>query len=382
MIDKETKEIQDAVKKLKWFNSYHTFEEIGVFWSRDNQERADVVREYNFEWKSVLDYGCNLGKSAILAKKMWASEVFWIDIMADTITLAQRIAKLLTINLFLSVINLNDKDFISQIQSLVGEDWVDISFYFSLHGTKEFHQRDIVFQYILDSTREYIFVEWHNLEPWQKYWKIIISYQNSPYSYQFSWFLRDSTKTKDCGIRPFFVIKKWYSSFDEIQSFVIDSIQIKHRISIWFEGLAGSWKSFYSAILVKKLKENFPDRSIVFIDDLKSTDGAIYLPFGTLYYKLLFFFKKYILRQQIKTLHDAYKLYNIVVISDYRLRKYVKSIDVLISLDSETEETRRTMLANRWNASHRNKYWLKKISSSLFACKNFFMLKNTYSNKS
>jgi len=112
--------------------------------------------------------------------------VYGIDIMPDTITLSQNIAKALGIQARFEVIDLNQSTFDQKIKKLINSSDIDVTFFFSIYGTKEFHNRDKVFDFIIQSTNSYIFVEGHYMESWQIYAKRLLSYTSTPLSFKFA----------------------------------------------------------------------------------------------------------------------------------------------------------------------------------------------------
>ena len=111
----------------------------------------------------MADYGCNLGQASVKAAQAGARKVIGMDSQADTISSATDIRDLLGLNtITYHVVDFNDKDFDNKIKRLFQDGTPDISFFLSVYRTKELIDRDSLFQFIIDNTKEMVFFEGHS----------------------------------------------------------------------------------------------------------------------------------------------------------------------------------------------------------------------------
>lgn len=158
---KKLKKIQRRVRRLSWFPSYQSFSEIGLKGKRDDSERYRYLDYSKCKSKTVIDFGCNLGQTCVKAHKAGARRVLGLDCQKDTIKLAIEIAELLGFQIEYYVVDFNDPNFKGRINEIIDNKKVDISFFLSVYRTKELKDREGLFDYIIDITKEVIFFEGH-----------------------------------------------------------------------------------------------------------------------------------------------------------------------------------------------------------------------------
>lgn len=362
--------LKHKILQLQRFSAYHSFPVLWIQWLRDNHERKQALEKLNFLDTSVIDLGCNVGLTCMLASDLWAKKVVWVDIMPDTIELATHIAQELEYDITYGVCDLNSNNFANTINSIANQEKFDISLFLSVYGTQEFHQRDVVLEHLIQHSNKTIVVEWHDLESWKKYAKIFFKH-SSVHTFEFQGYLRDSSADLSGNIRPLFFVQKEQSTISQVTQKIVDFHTKSHKTIIAIEWLAWVGKSTTAKELHDQLEKIFPDQKIWIIDDLKDcSTGESYLPCGSLRYKIrakvlkIFWSKK-------KTLHELYGSYNILILSDYRIRSYIDSADLLIHIHCD-EVLRADRLRHRWNDSYPGLYSKKTIWSHRFVCKSFY----------
>jgi len=160
---KQVRKIRRRVRHLKWFPSYQEFSEIGIKGRRNEKERYRYLTFTLCRDKIVADYGCNLGQTSVKAAKAGAVRVIGMDCQEDTLEVAKTIKDVLEItNLEFHVIDFNAHGFTRGALEIFGDDIPDISFFLSVYRTKELRDRDALFKFIIENTREMIFFEGHS----------------------------------------------------------------------------------------------------------------------------------------------------------------------------------------------------------------------------
>jgi len=145
---------------LAWFPNYQTITEIGLEGKRGNK-RYEYFDLSQFKDKIVFDFGCNLGQACIKIAIAGAEHVFGFESQEDTLKAANKIVDRMGIeNISYHQIDFNDRDFDRKIDAIVNSD-ADFSCFLSVYRTKELRQRERLFQYIIDKTKDKIFFEGH-----------------------------------------------------------------------------------------------------------------------------------------------------------------------------------------------------------------------------
>ena len=160
---KELKKVKKKIRRLGWFPSYQSFSELGIKGRRNDGLRYKYLDFSLCKDKVVADYGCNLGQTSVKAAQAGAKNVIGMDSQEDTISTAIQIRKLLKINTVdYQIIDFNDYDFDIKIRELFKVETPDISFFLSVYRTKELKDRDGLFKFIIEYTKEIIFFEGHS----------------------------------------------------------------------------------------------------------------------------------------------------------------------------------------------------------------------------
>lgn len=160
---KRLKRLKRKIKRIKWFPSYQSIDELGIRGRRNEYKRYSFLDFTLCKGKIVADYGCNLGQACIKAAKAGAKRVIGIDSQKDTIEAANDIKDILGLeNVNYCIIDFNEEDFRKQIMDIFQNSTPDISFFLSVYRTKELNDRDGLFQFIIDNTKEIIFFEGHS----------------------------------------------------------------------------------------------------------------------------------------------------------------------------------------------------------------------------
>jgi SAM-dependent methyltransferase len=160
---KRLRAVKRKIKKISWFNSYQSFSELGIKGRRNDDRRYRYLDFSICSERVICDYGCNLGQSSIKAAKAGAKRVIGIDSQADTIESAVEIKDILGLeNVEYHIVDFNDRDYESTIKKIFAGVKPDISFFLSVYRTKELKNRDGLFKFIIDNTKDIIFFEGHS----------------------------------------------------------------------------------------------------------------------------------------------------------------------------------------------------------------------------
>jgi len=160
---KELRKIKRNIRKLKWLSSYQSFSELGIKGRRNDDRRYEHLDFSLCKGKIVADYGCNIGQTSVKAARAGAEKVIGLDSQADSISIAERISSLLGIetNIYMAI-DFNGNDFDRKTRELFTKGTPDVSFFLSVYRTKELKDRDGLFKFIIDNTKEFIFFEGHS----------------------------------------------------------------------------------------------------------------------------------------------------------------------------------------------------------------------------
>lgn len=160
---KKLRRLKRKIRRLKWFPSYQSFSELGIRGRRNDTLRYSHIDFSLCMGKVVADYGCNLGQTSFLAAKSGARKVIGMDCQADTIETAREIRKILGFeNVEFHIVDFNEAGYSERIREIFSSDVPDVSFFLSVYRTKELKDRDGLFQFILDNTRDAVFLEGHS----------------------------------------------------------------------------------------------------------------------------------------------------------------------------------------------------------------------------
>ncbi len=160
---KQIRRIKRKIRRLKWFPSYQEFSEIGIKGKRNQGERYRYLDFPLCRDKIVADYGCNIGQTSVKAAMAGARRVIGMDCQEDTIDAANTIKGILDVgNLDFYVIDFNSDRFEEDAGKIFNGDIPDISFFLSVYRTKELRDRDGLFRFIIENTRETVFFEGHS----------------------------------------------------------------------------------------------------------------------------------------------------------------------------------------------------------------------------
>ena len=153
-------EIQHRIQQLTWFQNYHSFPFLEIEGQRSLQ-RFKLLEKERLQDSVIVDFGCNLGQASVKALQCGAKEVWGIEGMQDTLTIAEEIKSIVNCkNLHYLHVDFNDPQFDKKIDEVI-PGRCDYAFFFSVYRTKELTQRDRLFQYILNKTQKGVFFEGH-----------------------------------------------------------------------------------------------------------------------------------------------------------------------------------------------------------------------------
>ncbi len=371
------KELKNLINNNPWFARYYNFEELEIVWLRDNKQRESIYEQYDFSEKTIIDVWCNLGKNFIFLSQKNPKKLIGVD-LPYSIEVAKKIKKFYEIsNTQLYSTNLNALNWFKKLETETNISTYDYSLFVSVYGTKELKNRDNILKTLINHTKDTLFFEGHHLENHSKYSQIFLK-QNVK-NFYFHWYLRDKENDFTSNVRPFFTVSSKFSEKEDIIKTIQNIKQKKWRVVIWLEWLAGSGKSTF----VKELENKLENENMIIIDDLKWNDKNCYKPTNTfckiLSFKIIDFVKKkFNLKPICKSLnHILYnKTYDFVIISDYKLRKYVNNVDVLINIEVD-EKVRKIRLKERERGGENlSDFSSQNIQSNNFECDYFFTIKN------
>ncbi len=366
--------LKNLVNENPWFARYYDFDELSIVWLRDNKQRESIYEKYNFSKKTVLDVWCNLGKNFLFLSQKKPKKLIGVD-LKYTIDVAKKIKKFYkTQNIQFYSTDLNQDDRFNKLKKETAISDYDYSLFVSVYGTKELKNRDNILNTLIKHTKDTLFFEGHHLENHKKYAKIFL--KDKIKNFYFHWYLRDKEIDFTSDIRPFFTLSKSYSQEEKIIETIKNIKQKKWRVVIWIEWLAGSGKSTF----IRELEHKLENENMIIIDDLKWSDHNYYKPTNTfckiLSFKIINFIKKTLTLKPIcKSLNYILynKTYDFVLISDYKLRKYVDNVDVLINMEVD-EKMRKKRLQQR--GEQLSDFSSQCIRSNVFSCDYFFTIKN------
>ena len=341
----EKQEIIKIINNNPWFAKYYDLKELWIIWLRDNIEREEIYSKYNFNWKKVLDVWCNIWKNFIYLNNFSPKSLIWIDTKKsiEICNVLKDYYKLDKANYY--ELDLNLKNWFNILEQKTNIKKYDYSFYVSVYWTKELYNRDNILKDLINNTNEIIFFEWHNLNSKESYSKILL--KHNVRNFECNWYLRDKTTDKSSWIRPFFTISNIDFDIKYILNKISEIKDKKWKVIVWIEWLAWSGKTSFLKEKLSILKENITKS--IFIDDLKDENNNSFYPTNTLVKNIKYKLNK-IIKNNKKILsiwsiiND--KNYDLVVISDYKLRKYINYCDILISIETE-EKSRKERLVKR-----------------------------------
>jgi len=162
---KRIRKVKRKIRRIKWFSSYQSFSELGIKGRRNDNKRYEYLDFSICKDKIVADYGCNIGQTSIKAAKSDAKRVISFDSQRDSIDVANEIKDIFNLkNIEFYVVDFNSKDYQSKILEIFKDNKPDISFFLSVYRTKELKDRDVLFRFILDNTKETVFFEGHSVK--------------------------------------------------------------------------------------------------------------------------------------------------------------------------------------------------------------------------
>lgn len=160
---KRIRRLKRKIRRLSWFPSYQSFSELGIKGRRNDTLRYTHLDFSRCRGRLVVDYGCNIGQTSFLAAKSGARRVVGLDCQAEAISIAREIKEVLGIeNVEFYAVDFNETDFREKVQKILYGETPDVSFFLSVYRTKELKDRDGLFKFILENTREAIFFEGHS----------------------------------------------------------------------------------------------------------------------------------------------------------------------------------------------------------------------------
>ena len=362
------KSLIEKINSNPWFARYYDFEKLSLVWLRDNHERQEIYKKYDFWNATVLDVWCNLWKNFTFIDNYKPKALVWIDLQITT-ELAKEVGKEYWLkNVSYYPWDLNQKNWYEKLEQ---NSWIskyDYSIFVSVYGTKELHNRDGILRDLIKNTNKTLFFEWHHLENHFQYSKILLRHQCL--NFEFEWYLRDKATNETSWIRPFFTIHNSACNLKRIENKILETLQNTGRIIIGIEWLAGSGKTSY----IKKLRKLFASNlKILVIDDLQDESWNQYQITKLAHNKIVFQCKNNFLKKWYfdlsKSVRD--KNYDVVILSDYKLRKYIDFTDITLKVTSNNRENN---LNKRWEKI--SDFSREEIRSRLFVTNNFYTLNN------
>lgn len=267
-------------KRDNWFVDYQEIPSLGVKGKRVLEDRLKYYNKQDFENKSVLDLGCNMGQMCFQSFDWKASRVVGVEYDANAIKVALEIKEKLNYDINFIIDDLDSNFFWNSIGSF------DIVLFLSVIDTKELENRYGILSKACSKTKNVMYFEGHGKQPLSKYLKNIIDFT-------------DFTQIKYLGNtpveRPFFRCSREIISSDDCVQKILKSNYKK----IGVVGKSGSGKTSIQT----KLNEYKTNLNI--IDDLIYTN------------------------QNVKIKSEDLKNFNDFVLFDYRAIDYCNDLDVV-----------------------------------------------------
>jgi len=164
-LKKRIRRVKRRIKHLSWFPSYQSFSELEIKGRRNDFYRYRFLDFSICKDKFVCDYGCNIGQTCILPAKAEANRVIGFDSQQDIIEVANEIKEIFGLkNLDFYVVDFNDDNYQNKIMDIFEGRKPDISFFLSVYRTKELKDRDGLFNFIINNTKDIIFFEGHSVK--------------------------------------------------------------------------------------------------------------------------------------------------------------------------------------------------------------------------
>jgi 2-polyprenyl-3-methyl-5-hydroxy-6-metoxy-1,4-benzoquinol methylase len=202
-------ELRDKIKRLSWFSSYHSFQELGISGKREkNNSRINTIFSHiDCTNKTVLDLGCNLGRICIEASRRGANEVVGVDCQLDTIECAQEIACLLGVASLYKVVNLVSMEEVNLLPSS------DVIFFLSVLDSMncaEEHKYQLL-STINQKTREVLVFEGHRPSKFrtrERYMHLLQAYTTFTKIEEYSVIDQDRPGKSARKTRPLFICRR------------------------------------------------------------------------------------------------------------------------------------------------------------------------------
>jgi hypothetical protein len=154
--DKE--EINNLSLKCTWFPKYQQIREVGLQGQRLQEPRYTEIYDFsNLKNKIVVDFGGNLGQSAIEAYFNGAKKIYNFDYQKCAVDTGKKISEILGLNIEYNTIDFNVSSFESDVYDVI-TNW-DWCIYQAIYRTKEINDVKKSFKFIVDNTKEGLYFE-------------------------------------------------------------------------------------------------------------------------------------------------------------------------------------------------------------------------------
>jgi hypothetical protein len=154
-----TQEIFNEGGKCTWFPRYQQIREVNIEGQRVQEPRYTEIYDFSIlKDKTVVDFGGNIGQSAVESYFNEVDRFYNFDIQRDALNTADKVFKVLNMsNCSNHFINFNLSTFKDDVMQVIsGWDWCIFQ---AIYRTKEINDIKTVFRFIVENTKEGIIFE-------------------------------------------------------------------------------------------------------------------------------------------------------------------------------------------------------------------------------
>lgn len=158
MTNEDKLKINQLGSKCSWFPRYQEIREVGLVGQRTQEPRfTDIYDFSNLRDKVVVDFGGNLGQSAIEAYFNGAKRIVNFDYQGCVVDTGRKISEVLGLGIEYHTIDFNLNSFENDVYKVIGEwDW---TIYQAIYRTREIKDVNKSFTFIVNNTKEGLFFE-------------------------------------------------------------------------------------------------------------------------------------------------------------------------------------------------------------------------------
>lgn len=158
MSQSDKQKINELGSRCTWFPRYQEIREVGLKGQRVQEPRYTKIYNFNnLEGKTVVDFGGNLGQSAVEAYFNGADKIYNFDYQKCVVDTGNEISRIFGFNIEHNTIDFNLPSFEEDVFKIVKEwDW---AVYQAIYRTKEILDVNKSFTFIVNNTKEGLYFE-------------------------------------------------------------------------------------------------------------------------------------------------------------------------------------------------------------------------------